>query len=87
MPFDFDPAKAAANLAKHGIDFADAEPVLFDPRAFTSRRVVGGEMRYVTTGTDMLGRLVTVVWTWRVPNRRLISARPAARKERQFYEA
>ena len=24
MEFDFDPAKSAANLKKHGIDFADA---------------------------------------------------------------
>jgi len=33
--FEWDPAKAAANLKKHGISFADAAVSLSDPRAFT----------------------------------------------------
>lgn len=82
---EFDPKKAASNLAKHGIDFADVEPVLYDPSAFTSERVVSGELRYITTGTDLLLRVITVVWTKRGDNQRLISARPARRKERQIY--
>jgi hypothetical protein len=32
MEFEWDAAKAAANLAKHGIDFADAMGVFDDPR-------------------------------------------------------
>ena len=83
--FEFDPAKAAANLAKHGIDFAEAEPVLYDPMAFSSSRSVGGELRHITTGMDAQLRVVTVVWTQRGSNRRLISARPATRKEREIY--
>ena len=31
MDFEFDPAKAAGNLRKHGVSFADAEGVLMDP--------------------------------------------------------
>lgn len=84
---EFDPNKAAANLEKHGIDFADAEPVLYDPRAFTTDRVVNGELRHVTTGMDALLRVITVVWTMRGDTPRLISARAARRKEKQFYEA
>jgi uncharacterized protein len=84
---EFDPKKAAANFAKHGIHFADAEPVLYDPRAFSNDKVVGGELRHITTGTDALGRVITVVWTLRGQNQRLISARHSRRKERQFYEA
>jgi len=83
---EFDPAKAESNLAKHGIAFADAEPVLFDPGAYTTTRVVGKETRHVTTGMDALGRVITVVWTMRGNNHRLISARPARRKEKQHYE-
>ena len=84
---EFDPAKAASNLEKHGIDFADAEPVLYDERAYTTDKVVSGELRHITTGTDALGRVITVVWTMRGKTPRLISARAARRKEKQFYEA
>jgi len=35
VPIDFDPEKAAANEAKHGVTFAEAEPVLFDPMGLT----------------------------------------------------
>lgn len=84
---EFDPIKAAANRAKHGIDFADVEPVFHDPMAFTSDKVVHCELRHVTTGTDALSRVVTVVWTQRGARHRLISARPATRKERQVYAA
>jgi uncharacterized DUF497 family protein len=31
--FQFDPAKAASNLKKHRVSFADAEGVFYDPRA------------------------------------------------------
>ena len=33
MQFRYDSAKAAANLRKHGVSFADAEGVLEDPPA------------------------------------------------------
>ena len=84
---EFDPAKAEANLAKHGIDFADAETVLYDPRAYTTSNVAHGEERHITTGMDALGRIITVVWTKRGENLRLISARAARRKEKEHYEA
>jgi uncharacterized DUF497 family protein len=31
MVFEFDPKKATANLRKHGVSFAEAEPVFYDP--------------------------------------------------------
>ena len=34
---EWDPRKAAANLKKHGVDFADAATVLYDDRAITIR--------------------------------------------------
>ena len=33
MRFQYDPAKAAANVSKHGVWFADAEGVFKDPLA------------------------------------------------------
>ena len=83
--FEFDPSKASANFEKHGIAFADAETVLSDPRACTSDRSVGGELRHVTTGLDAFERMITVVWTRRGDRVRLISARAARREERNLY--
>jgi uncharacterized DUF497 family protein len=45
------------------------------------------EQRYVSTGMDSLGRILVVVFTYRGNGIRLISARRAIKKERQYYEA
>ena len=44
---EWDPRKAAANLKKHGVDFADAATVLHDEQAITVRDDEGDEERYV----------------------------------------
>jgi len=44
------------------------------------------EERFVTVGTDTLGRIVTVVYTWRESTIRIISARKATARERRQYE-
>jgi len=47
-----------------------------------------GEQRFVAVGSDALGRLLTVVYTYRAPDAvRLISARTATSREKQAYEA
>ena len=82
----WDPAKAAANLKKHGVDFADAALVLEDPRALTIEDRHPQEERFVSIGTDDLGRILLVCWTLRDEDFRLISARKATRRQRQQYE-
>ncbi len=83
----WDPEKAAANLEKHGIRFADAELVLFDPFAVTREDLSAvGEQRYVSLGADAMGRILVAAYTYRDENVRLISARPATPKERRQYE-
>jgi uncharacterized protein len=85
--FDWDPAKARANLAKHKIRFADAIAVLEDERAVTIRDPDSDEEeRWITLGSDTLGRILAVVYTWRGEDIRLISARRATRNERKQYE-
>jgi len=83
---EWDADKAAANLAKHGIDFADAAAVLEDEAALTMPDGDPDEERFVTLGLDALGRLLTVTYTWRGDEPRLISARKASRRERRQYE-
>ena len=89
MPDDgeWDPRKAAANLKKHGVDFADAVTVLHDEQAITIRddEGEGDEERFVTIGMDALGNVLVVVYTWRGERPRLISARKAKPREREHY--
>ena len=62
---EWDSRKAAANLKKHGVDFADAATILNDDNAITIRADQAGEERYVTIGMDALARVLVVVYTWR----------------------
>jgi len=84
---EWDPAKAKANVAKHGVHFADAVGVLEDDSALTIRDPYSeDEERWITVGMDALGRLLVVVYTWRGERIRLISARLATTQERHQYE-
>ena len=88
MAFEFDPAKAAANLKKHGVSFADAESVLSDPLALTiADSGADAEQRFVTIGLGTAGELLVVVYTEREGLFRIISARRATPHERRTYEA
>ena len=62
MSIEFDPVKARTNLRKHGVSFSHAEQALLDPMAFTVEDPDSrGEQRFVTLGTDSLGR---VLWSY-----------------------
>jgi uncharacterized DUF497 family protein len=87
VSYEWDPAKARANFAKHGVRFADAVTVLEDDLALTMRDPSSeDEERWITLGRNDLGRIIVVVYTWRRDNVRLISARPATAREKSQYE-
>jgi uncharacterized DUF497 family protein len=87
VSYEWDPAKARANFAKHGVRFADAVTVLEDDLALTMRDPSSGdEERWITLGRNGLGRIIVVVYTWRRDNVRLISARLATAREKRKYE-
>ena len=84
---EWDPQKAAQNLRKHGVDFADAAEALEDEWALTIPDPLSEEeVRFVTLGADPLGRLLVVVHCQRGEKLRLISARFATGRERRAYE-
>jgi uncharacterized DUF497 family protein len=84
---EWDPAKARANLSKHGVDFADAATALEDDRALTIRDPLSSdEERWITMGRGALGSLLVVVYTWREETVRLISAPLATAREKRQYE-
>ena len=85
---EFDPAKAARNLLRHGVSFSDGEAALRDPRALTHEDPDAvGEPRFVTLGADALGQVLVVVHTPRDDRIRIISARKASRGEAGRYHA
>lgn len=85
MGFQWDPAKARANLRKHEVDFADAVGAFEDPLALTLDDPYPEEERFLTLGLDLVGRVIVVNWTWRDEDVRLISARKATPKQRRHY--
>jgi uncharacterized DUF497 family protein len=91
LRFEWDPAKAASNLAKHGVGFDLAMRVFADPFARTEQdRIEGGEYRYQTIGMIEDNLLLLVAHTDREEGAatvvRIISARAATRRERRRYE-
>jgi len=85
MDYEWDPAKAGANRAKHGLHLADAPAVFEDPYALSRSDPYQGESRFATIGRDSLRRVVVVIWSWNGDAIRLISARPATARERRQY--
>ncbi len=85
MDFEWDERKARGNGRKHGIDFADATAVFFDGTALTITDDNPEEERFVTMGSDTLGRILIVVYVWRQDRIRVISARKATGRERAYY--
>jgi hypothetical protein len=84
--FEWDPEKSDQCRRERGFDFAYAAH-LFDEHVLVevaSDRCA--EERYMTIGA-IDGRILVVVWTPREPNRRIISARIANRKECGIYRA
>ena len=93
--FEWDPAKAAANLRKHAISFDIAMRVFADPFALSNQTgIAGGERRWRTLGVVKGYLLLLVAHTTRekieggqpVEVFPIISARAADRKERKRYE-
>ena len=84
--FEWDPVKAASNLKKHGVSFADAAVSLSDPRAFTIPDPdAEGEERFVTLATSPTGHILLTVYCYVEAGIR-ISSRKASPGERRSYQ-
>ena len=82
---EFDCKKRKENLAKHCLDFKDAE--LFDwdnADEYDDNRKDYGEFRVIAFG-DFKGRLTVMVYTQREEKVRLISWRKANKREVEEY--
>ena len=92
IEFDWDPAKASANAAKHRVSFDEAMTIFADPLALTIAdpdTVI--EERWITIGLSLPSRLLLVVHTHVALDDdhtyiRIISARRPTGRERRHYE-
>ena len=88
MNYECDPDKARINAKKHGVMFADAVMALEDDFAVSIRDPdAQSEERFVSIGTDAMGRSLVTVFTLRGDVVRIISSRKATKRERKSYEA
>jgi uncharacterized DUF497 family protein len=84
---EWDGAKNLQNIAKHGVSFELAQRIFDGPvLTWIDDRRDYGEQREVSIGMVDGVLVLTVAHTDRSGVRRLISARPASRRERSRYE-
>lgn len=87
MRFDWNAAKAASNLRKHGVSFEEAETMFVAAEIFEDLEHSEDEDRYIAIGFSVKHRLLSVAFTMPEPDVcRIISARKATRREREMYE-
>ena len=85
MDFEFDPLKSAANKAKHGIDFLDAQALWSDPALLEIQARTTDEPRFLVIGRIHRKHWSAVI-TYRGQTIRLISVRRSRLEEVQLYE-
>ena len=85
MAFEFDPRKSTANLAKHGIDFVEAQRLWEDPDLLEIPARTEDEPRWL-----IVGRIGSRHWSAVVTSRgeviRIISVRRSRHEEVALYE-
>ncbi len=88
LTFQWDEAKAKANLQKHKVSFHEAKTVFNDSflMTFPDPEHSAKEERYVNIGMSSKGRVLVVIHTERQGSIRLLSSRKATPKERKVYE-
>ena len=85
--FDWDGGNADKNWKKHGVRFSECEEVFLRAPLVPSEGAchARAEERFTVLGTTALGRLLSIVFTFRADRIRVISARDMSRLERREY--
>lgn len=89
IKFEWDQAKASANLKKHGVSFEEAQTIFYDEFAvqFFDDEHSGDEERFLLLGMSTAAQLLLVCHCERDSGHviRIISARKATKRESTFY--
>jgi hypothetical protein len=89
IAFDWDQWNVQKNELKHGVSRLEAESAFYDPRHRLfedEKHSTSREPRYVLYGRGLESRVLMVGFTLRANRVRVITARPASRRERQIYD-
>lgn len=86
IEFEFDERKSATNLAKHGIDFIDAQLLWLDPDMLEIAARTDDEPRFLVIGRINTNRWSAVI-TYRESRIRIISVRRSRNEEVSLYES
>lgn len=89
IEFDWDQWNVQKNEVKHGVSRLEAESAFHDPQYLLFQDRIhssSGEARYLLYGRSLENRVLMVGFTLRGARVRVITARPASRKERRIYE-
>ena len=87
MNYEGDEAKREANLAKHGLDLSDADMVMESPYVMITDSPRKGEARKLAFAYVFEALCVLTVAIVPGERCRIVSFRPAKRKERETYHA
>ncbi len=88
MDFEWNPQKAEINSKKHGVSFEEASSVFGDTLSVTypDPKHSINEERFIMIGLSDRQRVLVISHMYRGETVRIISARPATKRERRFYE-
>ena len=89
LRFDWDQWNVQKNEIKHGVSRLEAESVFFDDahKIFSDiKHSTKAEARYLLYGKSLENRVLMIGFTLRSGLVRIITARPASKKEREVYE-
>ena len=86
MEFEFDDSKSQSNLAKHGINFLDAQQLWADPDRVEIPAQLEDEPRFLIIGT-IAQKCWSVIITYRDNKIRIISVRRSRKEEVAIYES
>ncbi len=86
--FDWDEGNEGHIWERHGVTASEAEDALLSPDRVTfSQRIENAEQRSLVIGSTSAGRVLAVVYTWRGPAIRVISAREPSARELRYFRA
>ena len=88
LNFEWDKEKAVVNFKKHGVSFEDASTIFCDTLSMTFADPEHSLMedRYIIIGITKYSKLLVVSHIYKGEIIRIISARPATKREIYFYE-
>ena len=89
ITFDWDQWNIQKNESKHGVSKIEAESAFFDHKYSLfkdQKHSTKSEERLILYGKSIENRILMIGFTVRLSKIRIITARPASKKERKIYE-